>query len=110
MSKNQTSLIFLIVILLIVVTVMLAGCSGFAAEPRYTKGDVIWENSSSDIGALILAYESGGDTYAIRGVRNIDGEWYWTTDNKRVKREDIENVMPYKIGYIPDSSSLVWVY
>lgn len=107
-------------ILLLVGSVMAAGCSGrqdagAAAAPsvtpvaRYIAGDIIAKMASDNADPLyvITGYDPATDTYTrARFFRNTDGSWGHFADSTTdtASRQVVENVYPYRVAHVAISS------
>jgi hypothetical protein len=104
-----------VMIMLLVMTIFLAGCSGStdstssgqtevtgtaaaaaSSAPLYIAGDIVKNpKSSSAIGVLIISYDAGSDMYTRALVYpNSDGSWGYRMDSttESVSRATIEKV------------------
>jgi hypothetical protein len=108
-----------VVIMLLALTIFMAGCSGPSSTPAvqpevtgtaattastvslYTAGDIVKNpKSTSAIGVLIISYDAGTDMYTRALVYpNSDGSWGYRMDSmtESVSRATIEKVYTTKV-------------
>jgi hypothetical protein len=112
----------LLICALLVVAVLVAGCSDQSAagtatpEPttalpqaKFVAGDIIAKSASSSERTLyvITKYDTKGDIYTRAWIqKNADGSWGHFIDNKteKVERTLVEKVYPVKIAHVTVSS------
>lgn len=109
--------------LLLVVCVLLAGCSSQSsttitttvpttqATAKYTAGDVVAMTSSAQTGVwLIMSYDSSADQYerAII-VKNSDGSWGHreTSKTEKFPRAEMDKLYPVKLSHVSVASITV---
>jgi len=109
--------------LLLVVCVLLAGCSSQSsttitttvpttqATAKYTAGDVVAMTSSAQTGVwLIMSYDSSADQYerAII-VKNSDGSWGHreTSTTEKFPRAEMDKLYPIKLSHVSVASITV---
>jgi len=109
--------------LLLVVCVLLAGCSSQSsttvtttvpttqATAKYTAGDVVAMTSSAQSGVwLIMSYDSSADQYerAII-VKNSDGSWghRQTSTTEKFPRAEMDKLYPVKLSHVSVASITV---
>ncbi len=106
--------------LLLVVCVLLAGCSGQSstkvtttvpttqATAKYTAGDVVAKTSSAETGVwLIMSYDSSTDQYERATiVKNSDGSWGHreTSKTEKFPRAEMEKLYPTKLTHVTVTS------
>jgi len=106
----------LILGLILVVCVLLAGCSSQSSKtsttkittqpvPKYTAGDIVTNNASTPM-YLIISYDSASDLYTRSLVeKNPDGSWNQLTGNSEsYPRADLESMYPVLLTQVSVSS------
>jgi len=106
--------------LLLIVCVLLAGCSSQSSTKvtttvpttqttaKYTAGDIVAKTSSAQTGVwLIMSYDSSADQYERAViVKNSDGAWghRTTTATEKFPRAEMEKLYPTKLTHVSVTS------
>lgn len=104
-------------ILLFLVCVLIAGCTGNTQQEelnKYQVGDIVAASEYSPLGYLIVDYSSGLDKYEGYKFYNYAGEWGFIKNDDEYliyDRETLEENFPYVVDHIDISDSEdAWKY
>ncbi len=96
---------------IIILFIVVMNAVGFinAETVIYNPGDVVGRDPSSPFGDVILNYDSINDTYSIRSLTMMGGNWYLSDEKTPASvydRSRVNSFDRYKIGYISDPANL----